>query len=98
MYKYLCFPEKNDPTRFEGNGTNFRAKLIGVDDVEEARGDKICQTAMQKLKAAVKASGEHKQKIVVNVSLEGLKLIDGVSLVSIRNHFYCSVSNEVECS
>ncbi|XP_041356909.1 disabled homolog 1-like isoform X3 [Gigantopelta aegis] len=78
--------QKGDPTRFEGHGINFRAKLIGVDDVEEARGDKICQMAMQKLKAAVKASGEHKQKIVVNVSLEGLKIIDGVSLAIQYTH------------
>ncbi len=42
----------------------------------EARGDKMCQEAMVKVKTAVKSSGEHKQKMVINVSLEGLKLLD----------------------
>lgn len=37
---------------------------------------------MVKLKALVKARGDHKQKILVNVSLEGLKLLDVKSGVS----------------
>lgn len=28
----------------------YKAKLIGVDDVAEARGDKMCQDSMMKLK------------------------------------------------
>lgn len=54
----------------------LQAKIIGVDDVAEPRGDKMCQESLQKLKAVVKVSGEHKQRIVINVSLEGLKLMD----------------------
>lgn len=67
---------KNDPTRFEGLGINFNAKLIGVDSVPDARGDKMCQEKMQQLKMAVKTSGVHKQRILVNVSEQGIKLID----------------------
>lgn len=28
----------------------YKAKLIGIDDVPEARGDKMCQDSMMKLK------------------------------------------------
>ena len=68
--------------RFAGAGVDFRGKLIGVEDVAEARGDKPCQVAMAKLKAGVKAAREHKQRIVVNVSLDGVRIIDDKSAVS----------------
>ncbi|OWF42928.1 Protein disabled [Mizuhopecten yessoensis] len=68
--------DKNDPTRFQGEGVNFNAKLIGVDDVPDARGDRMCQETIYRLKLSVKASGQHKQRIIVNVSEEGIKLID----------------------
>lgn len=57
-------------------GLSYRGKLIGVEDVQEPRGDKMCQVAMAKLKAAVKTIGDHKQKIMINVSLDGIKIID----------------------
>ena len=69
-------------SRFAGPGVDFKAKLVGVEDVSEARGDKMCQIAMAKLKAGVKASREHKLRINVNVSLDGIKLIDEKSTVS----------------
>ncbi len=78
----LLIADKNDPSRFQGGGIIFKAKLIGIEPVPEARGDKMCQEAMVKLKAAVKMSGEHKQKMVINVSLEGLKLLDEKTGVS----------------
>ena len=68
-------------TRFDPPGINFKAKLIGLEDVTDPRGDKMCQVAMAKLKAAVVAMGDHKQRITVNVSLEGIKLIDEKSEV-----------------
>lgn len=55
---------------------DWQAKIIGVDDVSEPRGDKMCQESIQKLKAGVKSSGEHKQRTIINVSLEGLKIVD----------------------
>ena len=73
---------KNDPSRFESPGINFNAKLIGIDEISSARGDKMCQESIQRLKLAVKSSGQHKQKIIVNVSLEGVRLIDLRSQVS----------------
>ncbi|NXO71088.1 DAB2 protein, partial [Phainopepla nitens] len=75
-------PEKTDETllaRFKGDGIKYKAKLIGIDDVPEARGDKMSQDSMMKLKgmaAAARSQGQHKQKIWVNISLSGIKIID----------------------
>ncbi|XP_049650748.1 disabled homolog 2 isoform X1 [Accipiter gentilis] len=65
--------------RFKGDGVRYKAKLIGIDDVPEARGDKMSQDSMMKLKGMAVASrsqGQHKQKIWVNISLSGIKIID----------------------
>ncbi|NXG07115.1 DAB2 protein, partial [Sakesphorus luctuosus] len=75
-------PEKTDESllaRFKGDGVRYKAKLIGIDDVPEARGDKMSQDSMMKLKgmaAAARSQGQHKQKIWVNISLSGIKIID----------------------
>ncbi|XP_074876161.1 disabled homolog 2 isoform X3 [Buteo buteo] len=74
--------EKTDESllaRFKGDGVRYKAKLIGIDDVPEARGDKMSQDSMMKLKgmaAASRSQGQHKQKIWVNISLSGIKIID----------------------
>nr|XP_033788272.1 disabled homolog 2 isoform X2 [Geotrypetes seraphini] len=65
--------------RFKGDGIRYKAKLIGIDDVPEARGDKMSQDSMMKLKgmaAAARSQGQHKQRIWVNISLSGIKIID----------------------
>ncbi|NXF51638.1 DAB2 protein, partial [Oceanites oceanicus] len=75
-------PEKTDESllaRFKGDGVRYKAKLIGIDDVSEARGDKMSQDSMMKLKGmavAARSQGQHKQKIWVNISLSGIKIID----------------------
>ncbi|XP_037980235.1 disabled homolog 2 isoform X2 [Motacilla alba alba] len=75
-------PEKTDESllaRFKGDGVKYKAKLIGIDDVPEARGDKMSQDSMMKLKgmaAAARSQGQHKQKIWVNISLSGIKIMD----------------------
>ncbi|XP_052634233.1 disabled homolog 2 isoform X3 [Harpia harpyja] len=75
-------PEKTDESllaRFKGDGVRYKAKLIGIDDVPEARGDKMSQDSMMKLKGmavALRSQGQHKQKIWVNISLSGIKIID----------------------
>lgn len=74
--------DKNDPGRFLGEGVAFRAKLIGVLEVPEARGDRMCQEALSDLKIAIRASGEHKQRIQVHVAIDGLRLRDDKSGVS----------------
>ncbi|XP_022661332.1 mucin-19-like isoform X4 [Varroa destructor] len=67
---------KNDPFRFEGDGISFKGKLIGSEAVSSARGDRMCADAMARLKSVVKASGEHKQRVSLTVSLEGIKVFD----------------------
>lgn len=82
----MIISDKNDPTRFLGEGVSFKAKLIGILEVSEARGDRMCQAALADLKMAIRAAGEHKQRIAVQVSIDGLRLRDektGVSYVDI---------------
>uniref|UniRef100_A0A8C5LWG2 DAB adaptor protein 2 n=1 Tax=Leptobrachium leishanense TaxID=445787 RepID=A0A8C5LWG2_9ANUR len=75
-------PEKTDEfllARFKGDGVRYKAKLIGIDEVPEARGDKMSQDSMMKLKGmavAARSQGQHKQRIWVNISLSGIKIID----------------------
>lgn len=50
---FFTVPEKTDEYllgRFQGDGVRYKAKLIGIDDVPEARGDKMSQDSMMKLK------------------------------------------------
>ncbi|GAB1299221.1 Disabled homolog 2 [Apodemus speciosus] len=74
--------EKTDEyllARFKGDGVKYKAKLIGINDVPDARGDKMSQDSMMKLKgmaAAGRSQGQHKQRIWVNISLSGIKIID----------------------
>lgn len=39
--------------RFKGDGVRYKAKLIGLDEVTAARGDKLCQDSMMKLKVRI---------------------------------------------
>ncbi|XP_064845551.1 disabled homolog 1-like isoform X5 [Oncorhynchus masou masou] len=65
--------------RFKGDGVRYKAKLIGLDEVTAARGDKLCQDSMMKLKgiaAAGRSKGDHKQKVFLTVSFGGIKIFD----------------------
>uniref|UniRef100_A0A3P9IFG6 DAB adaptor protein 2 n=1 Tax=Oryzias latipes TaxID=8090 RepID=A0A3P9IFG6_ORYLA len=91
-------PEKTDDyllSRFQGDGVRYKAKLIGIDDVPEARGDKMCQDSMMKLKGmavAARSQGKHKQRIWVNISMSGLKIIDEKSGVIEHEHAVNKIS------
>jgi disabled homolog 2 len=74
--------DRNEPARFFGDGVIFKAKLIGILEVGEARGDRMCQEALQDLKMAIRAAGEHKQRITIHVTIEGLRLRDEKTGVS----------------
>ncbi|XP_059213867.1 disabled homolog 2 isoform X2 [Centropristis striata] len=91
-------PEKTDEYllgRFQGDGVRYKAKLIGIDDVPEARGDKMCQDSMMKLKGmavAARSQGKHKQRIWVNISMSGIKIVDEKSGVIEHEHVVNKIS------
>nr|XP_046162275.1 disabled homolog 2 isoform X2 [Oncorhynchus gorbuscha] len=91
-------PEKTDEyllSRFQGDGVRYRAKLIGIDDVPEARGDKMSQDSMMKLKGlaiASRSQGKHKQRIWVNISMSGIKIIDEKTGVIEHEHMVNKIS------
>ncbi|XP_010738687.2 disabled homolog 2 isoform X2 [Larimichthys crocea] len=91
-------PEKTDEyllARFQGDGVRYKAKLIGIDDVPEARGDKMCQDSMMKLKGmavAARSQGKHKQRIWINISMSGIKIIDERSGVIEHEHVVNKIS------
>ncbi|XP_073697043.1 disabled homolog 2 isoform X2 [Garra rufa] len=91
-------PERTDEfllARFQGDGVRYKAKLIGVDDVPEARGDKMCQDSMMKLKGmaiAARSQGKHKQRIWVNISLTGIKIVDEKNGVIEHEHVVNKIS------
>ena len=75
--------------KFMGEGQMFKGKLIGVLEVQEARGDRMCQDALAELKTAIKASGEHKQKVLIHIAVDGLKIRDEKSGVSSTFYYNC---------
>ncbi|XP_010901388.2 disabled homolog 2 isoform X1 [Esox lucius] len=91
-------PEKTDEyllARFQGDGVRYKAKLIGIDDVPEARGDKMSQDSMMKLKGmavALRSQGKHKQRIWVNISMSGIKIIDEKTGVIEHEHIVNKIS------
>lgn len=69
----------NAGSRFSGDGVRYKAKLIGVDPVADAEGDKMCFDSMMKLKGfeqAGRRQGKHKLRVWLIISSSGLKIID----------------------
>ncbi|XP_035996703.1 disabled homolog 2 [Fundulus heteroclitus] len=72
-------PFSDTRSRFEGDGVRYKAKLIGVDPVPQAQGEKMCLDSMMKLKgfeAAARKQGKHKMRIWLKISSSGLKILD----------------------
>ncbi|XP_043095155.1 disabled homolog 2 isoform X2 [Puntigrus tetrazona] len=96
--KAAASPEKTDEfllARFKGNGVRYKAKLIGVDDVPEARGDKMSQDSMMKLKGkavADRSRGKHKQRVWVNISLSGITVTDEKTGATLLEHAVNKIS------
>lgn len=78
--------------RFSGNGVIYKAKLFGTADVNEPKGDAVCNMAMGLLKSAVKNTGEHKQKILVKISMSGITLLDQVNQLKLYDHAVNKIS------
>uniref|UniRef100_A0A8C4T8B1 DAB adaptor protein 1a n=1 Tax=Erpetoichthys calabaricus TaxID=27687 RepID=A0A8C4T8B1_ERPCA len=81
--------------RFKEDGIRYKAKLIGIEEVTAARGDKLCQDAMIQLKgiaAAARSKGEHKQKIFLTVSFGGIKIFDEKTGVLQHQHAVHEIS------
>ncbi|XP_075895475.1 disabled homolog 1 isoform X1 [Nelusetta ayraudi] len=81
--------------RFRGDGVRYKAKLIGLDDVTAARGDKLCQDSMMKLKgvaAAGRSKGEHKQKVFLTISFGGIKIFDEKTGILLHHHAVHEIS------
>ncbi|XP_056288705.1 disabled homolog 2 isoform X2 [Pseudoliparis swirei] len=97
-FKKKKAPEKTDEYllgRFQGDGVRYKAKLIGVDDVPEPRGDKMSQDSMMKLKGmavAARSQGKHKQRIWVNISMAGIKIVDEKAGVIEHEHLVSRIS------
>ncbi|CAF1347310.1 unnamed protein product [Adineta ricciae] len=72
--------------KFEGDGLPFRAKLIGMEDLTVDRDEKICLDSMFKLKAVVRARGEHKQRIQLNLTMTTVKITDETTKAQIACH------------
>uniref|UniRef100_A0A8C2XD36 DAB adaptor protein 1b n=1 Tax=Cyclopterus lumpus TaxID=8103 RepID=A0A8C2XD36_CYCLU len=81
--------------RFRGDGVRYKAKLIGIDEVTAARGDKLCQDSMMKLKgmaSSARSKGEHKQRVFLTVSFGGIKIYCERSGVLMHHHSVHEIS------
>ncbi|KAJ0011822.1 hypothetical protein NQD34_012797 [Periophthalmus magnuspinnatus] len=81
--------------RFRGDGVRYKAKLIGIDEVTVARGDKLCQDSMMKLKgmaSSARSKGEHKQRVFLTISFGGIKMYCERSGVLLHHHSVHEIS------
>ncbi|XP_074524954.1 uncharacterized protein LOC141789448 [Halichoeres trimaculatus] len=89
-------PPSEAVSRFHGDGVRYKAKLIGVDPVPDAQGEKMCFDSMMKLKgfeAAGRKQGKHKQRVWLKLSIRGLKIIDERTGAIIHDHDRTKISS-----
>lgn len=72
--------------RFENEGVEFKAKLIGSELVMEPRGDKMCQSSIQRLKAMVKGLNTHKKRLTLKISYGGVRVYDEKTNEILHHH------------
>lgn len=61
---FFSSEDRNDPGRFFGDGVIFKAKLIGILEVGEARGDRMCQEALQVTIKNYKTNQKHNNDLI----------------------------------
>jgi len=81
-------PTLDDDIAKYNYGLEFRAKLIGVDELGMSGGDKMkmSEEALERLKAELASSKEHKVRITVDVSLEGIRIMEEKSRRLLHQH------------
>lgn len=87
---------RHTSTRFDGEGVRYKAKLIGVDTVCDAQGEKMCWDSMMKLKGfeeAARKQGKHKQRVWLKVSSSGMKIMDEKTGALIHDHDQSRISS-----
>ncbi|CAF3476187.1 unnamed protein product [Rotaria sordida] len=78
--------------KFEGNGIQFKCKIIGMEYLPIDRDERVCLESMFKLKVVVRARGEHKQKIQLILTMNGIKVVDELTKVEIAKHELVRIS------
>ncbi|XP_041647959.1 disabled homolog 1-like [Cheilinus undulatus] len=79
VYSSTKGPPSEAISRFHGDGVRYKAKLIGVDPVPNAEGEKMCWDSMMKLKGMAEAArkhGKHKPRVWLKVLSSGIKILD----------------------
>lgn len=75
----------DDEKRFS-DGVRFKGKLVGIEPVMAARGDKMCQNALKNLRLLRRSTSSHKQRITININLNGVQLLDQKTNDLVANH------------
>ncbi|KAG7230660.1 hypothetical protein INR49_025377 [Caranx melampygus] len=83
-------------SRFHGDGVRYKAKVIGIDPVPAAQGDKMCLDSMMKLKgfeAAARRQGRHKQRVWLKLTSNGLTILDERTGAVVHDHERSRISS-----
>jgi hypothetical protein len=62
-----------------------------MEDLSADRDEKVCLDSIVKLKAVVRARGEHKQHIEIHLTMPAVKILDKITKV--RMHIVLEVSS-----
>ncbi|XP_065834533.1 disabled homolog 1-like [Oscarella lobularis] len=85
---------RGDPpeARFLHEGMDFKAKILGETPVPAARGERMCYDALKTLKSRVRLTGKHKQRIVINISTDGVKVREEKTEEELQHHRIAQIS------
>ncbi|CAF1406472.1 unnamed protein product [Rotaria magnacalcarata] len=78
--------------KFQGNGLSFKCKIIGMEEIQNQREEKLCLELMNSLKTIVRARGEHKQRIQLNLTMTAIKVFDEGTKTAIIDHEVTHIS------